>query len=176
MAHKQTIDNYEVIFENEKSYLNAKIEYLQLHDDPTSIIVSMSFLEFLQLELYNKDKCRILSIIEKSKKTKDFKAYLEEPFCVYTKDLGLTESESWTSYDGSYGWNGADCDTSSSTSSYGLNKTYIPLTITNLGQFNLKYSDNVKYSDNEDFKNQENNKSLKDFPEEPFSRFDILDL
>ena len=59
MSYIEQISNYRVIFKDEKSYLNARLENLELYPD-------VPFIGFLKNEMYNKEKCEVESIIPTS--------------------------------------------------------------------------------------------------------------
>ncbi len=61
MSYEKKIENHYVNFVTEIDYLNCRIEYVRLHRDKNSGVSSITFLEFIQYELYDKDRCWVVS-------------------------------------------------------------------------------------------------------------------
>ncbi len=57
MSYEKKIENHYVNFVTEIDYLNCRIEYVRLHRDKNSGVSSITFLEFIQYELYDKGEC-----------------------------------------------------------------------------------------------------------------------
>lgn len=74
MSYDKTINNYVIKFKDEESYLEAKLENLQLYSD-------IPFFGFIQQEMYDKEKCEVESIEPVQSPSAD-------PF--YTTDISST--------------------------------------------------------------------------------------
>jgi hypothetical protein len=55
MSYSKEISNHIIIFKDEKDYLEARLEYLNLYSD-------IPFLGFIQEEMYDKEKCEVEDI------------------------------------------------------------------------------------------------------------------
>lgn len=55
MSYEKVVSHYKIIFKDEESYLEAKLENLRLYPD-------IPFIGFIQNEIYSKEKCEVESI------------------------------------------------------------------------------------------------------------------
>ena len=61
MSYDKNVGNQEVKFEDEKSYLNCKLDYISYCEETASGF-ELNFLTFIQHELYDSDTCTVESI------------------------------------------------------------------------------------------------------------------
>lgn len=62
MSFEQSIDGQAVEFFSELDYLYCKAEYLESKESKDNGVSCLTFLEFLQFELYDHDKCLVVKI------------------------------------------------------------------------------------------------------------------
>ncbi len=62
MSFEQSIDGQAVEFFSELDYLYCKSEYFELKESKDSGVSCLTFLEFLQFELYDHDRCVVVKI------------------------------------------------------------------------------------------------------------------
>lgn len=158
MSYSKQIENVTIRFEDEKSYLNCRLDYLayrQICEDNyygEGSADSLTFLGYIENEMYDMEKCVIEGI--ESNPFTEYNSYNEQVY-VYGIDYGVNYS--------------TDTNTSNASnyaiSSSGSND----YTFTEHGN-NMVFFGDIQDKTNQKNLNSKNNKeSIK-------SRFDILDL
>lgn len=161
MSYRYTTeDGNNIFFIDERSFLNARLNWMDFPQKP-----AMTFLQFIQQGLYNKDRCEVEDI----------------------SPLEYTSSS--TNEDNSVSF--IDCSSSNGTDIYSFNVGCQQGSITADHYFDISESPNSQYygtwesSSLDDIgyleyrkkgKKKKKKKKEEDPPEDPFSRFDILDL
>jgi hypothetical protein len=62
MSYIEHIENLSVVFKEEKDYLSCRMQYLQYCSD--AVEPAVSFLQYIQNDMYNKEECEIESMGE----------------------------------------------------------------------------------------------------------------